>query len=101
MNAISDRGFENVASRPLIDPIIAPGASPAAARLALARYLFQMYGLVGLGDGQSLDVLEQVLSLAESCFGAIGVDRVPEQNGPYRAYLPRVAVFAVGSVPAR
>lgn len=100
-DAIKGGGFEDVSSRPLFDPIIAPGASPAAARLALAQYLFQMYGLVGLGDGQSLDVLEQVLSLAESCFGAIRIDNVPDEDGPYRACLPRVAVFAVGCVPAR
>jgi ubiquinone/menaquinone biosynthesis C-methylase UbiE len=100
-NAINDGGFENVVSRPLFDPIIAPGASPAGARLALARYLFQMYGLVGLGHGQSLDVLKKVLSRAESCFGAIGIDSVPEEDGAYRASLPRVAVFAVGCVPTR
>ncbi|MGH3564662.1 MAG: class I SAM-dependent methyltransferase [Pseudonocardia sp.] len=100
-NAINDAGFENVASRPLCDPIIAPGASPAAARLALAQYLFQMYGLIGLGDGRSTDVLEQVLSLAESCFGPIRIDRGSMEEGPYRACLPRVAVFAVGGVPAR
>ncbi len=100
-NALHDGGFENVSSRPLCDPIIATGTSPAAARLALAQYLFQMYGLVGLGGGQSLDVLEQVLSLAESCFGAIRVDSLTEEEGPYRACLPRVAVFAVGCVPAR
>lgn len=99
-NAINDGGFEDVVSRPLVDPIIAPGVSPVAARLALAQYLFQMYGLVGLGDGRSLDVLEQVLSLAESCFGAIAVDSVPEE-GSYRACLPRVAVSAVGRVPMR
>jgi SAM-dependent methyltransferase len=100
-NAIHNAGFENIASQPLCDPIIASGTSPAAARLALAQYLFQMYGLVGLGDGQSLDVLEQVLSLAESCFGAIRIEAVPEQDSSYRACLPRVAVFAVGRVPAR
>lgn len=99
--AIDDAGFENVSSQPLFDPIVAPGASPAAARLALAQYLFQMYGLVGLGDGQSRDVLEQVLALAESCFGAIRVTSAADAEGPYRACLPRVAVFAVGCVPER
>lgn len=98
-NAIDDGGFENVASQPLLDPIVASGASPAAARLALARYLYQMYGLVGLGDRPSPDALEQVLSLAESCFGTIGVHDVSEEEGPYRACLPRVAVLAVGCVP--
>ncbi len=100
-NALRDAGFENIISRPLLDPIIAPGMSPAAAGLALAQYLYQMYGLVGLGDGQSVDVLKRVLSLAESCFGTLSVDSAPEQEGSYRACLPRVAVFAVGCVPVR
>jgi SAM-dependent methyltransferase len=98
--AISGRGFEDVASRPLVDPIVTPGSSPEGARLALARYLFQMYGLVGLGDGKSIDVLEQVLSFAESCFGPIEIGCTLDQTLPYNASLPRVAVFAVGTVPA-
>lgn len=89
---------------PLADPIVALGASPEAARMVLAQYLFQMYGLLGLGDGRSVEVLEQVLALAESCFGPIMiecVERVPELGDSFRARLPRVAAFAVGAAPGR
>lgn len=99
-NALTDRGFEQVATGLLSDPIVAPGPSPEAARTTLALYLYQMYGLIGLGEGRSPYVQEQVLALAESTFGAVTVERAEGETDSYRACLPRVAAYAVGSAPA-
>lgn len=94
--ALSSSSFEIIDSREIDDPIVAWGNSLAKAKIALALYLYQMYGLVGLGDATSFQVQEQILQYAEACFGPIVMEKPTNFNGQFSARVQRIAAIAVG-----
>lgn len=94
--ALAHSGFETIDAKEIADPIVAWGDTPAQAKAALSLYLYQMYGLVKLGDETSVQVQEKILHEAEACFGSIVLEESKISNGKFAARLQRVAAISVG-----
>lgn len=93
---LANASFQVIDAREIADPIVALGDSPDQAKMALAMYLYQMYGLVDLGNPTSFDVQKRVLEYAEACFGQILIEKQNTPDVLFSARIPRVAAIAVG-----
>ncbi|WP_020670037.1 class I SAM-dependent methyltransferase [Amycolatopsis nigrescens] len=109
---LDNAGFNVVDLDYVYDPFVVSAATPDAARRKMGRYLFDMYGLVGLAaDGASEDeTADRVWRLASDCFAYDYREiasarpewkteptlRFDDRAGEYRAEVPRLALVAVG-----
>jgi ubiquinone/menaquinone biosynthesis C-methylase UbiE len=105
-------GFADVSIRPIYDPFIVSGKTPTLARLRLADYLLDMYGLVKLVDRfSSLDALRRVYHMARRIFRydyqtmglmpSFGVPRITASRNSdgWQVEMPRVALVGCGTKP--
>jgi SAM-dependent methyltransferase len=106
---IAEANLRPVGVRRVYDPLVIEGDDPHEVRAALADYLFDMYGLVGLTGRARAETRDTVWALARRYF-AYPVGAIPDRNGSpgpggpvvyqrrstWLAEVPRVALVAVG-----
>jgi SAM-dependent methyltransferase len=98
---ITAANLRPVSVRPVYDPLVVEGDDPREVRAALADYLLDMYGLVGLVGQERAETRDAVWALARRYFTFPG-GAVPDRPVVYRrrstwlAEVPRTALVAVG-----
>jgi ubiquinone/menaquinone biosynthesis C-methylase UbiE len=90
-----------VGVRPVYDPLVFEGEDPGEVRAALADYLLDMYGLVGLAGRARAEGHDAVWALARKYFrypdgATLEGPVVYQRHSTWLAEVPRVALVAVG-----